>query len=73
MLELECLAAHRALELPLLRPVHVVGHMALQLGQVGELLRARLARLKFDIGEWISETINVYSFSISIATRQCQI
>ena len=50
MLELEGLAAHRTLELPLLRPVHVVGHMALQLGQVGELLRARLAGLKLEIG-----------------------
>ena len=50
MLELECLEADRALELPLLRPVDVVGHVALQLGQVGERLRARLARLKTGIG-----------------------
>ena len=56
VLEFESLAADRALELPLLRPVHVVGHVPLQLGQVGELLRARLAGLqcrkwdKFNIG-----------------------
>ena len=46
MLELESLAADRALELSLLRPVHVVGHVPLQLGQVGKLLRARLAGLE---------------------------
>ena len=50
MFELERLAAHRTLELSLLRPVHVVGHVALQLGQVGELLRARLAGL--EIWNW---------------------
>ena len=56
VLELESLAADRALELPLLRPVHVVGHVPLQLGQVGKLLRARLTGLqcrkwdKFSIG-----------------------
>ena len=64
MLELEGLAADRALELSLLRPVHVVGHVALQLGQVGELLRARLAGL--EIWNWDNG-------ALVIARRQCPI
>ncbi len=45
MLEFKCLAALAALELSEIRPVVVVGHVSLQLGQVGKLLRADGARL----------------------------
>ena len=64
MLELEGLAAHRTLELSLLRPVHVVGHVALQLGQVGELLRARLAGL--EIWNWDNEAHSAECLVISL-------
>ena len=46
VLELEGLAAVAALELPQVRPVLVVGLVALQLAQRGELLRAQATRLQ---------------------------
>ena len=70
MLELEGLAAHRTLELPLLRPVHVVGHVALQLGQVGELLRARLAGLKLGM-TGSSATVVTEAYVVRFIFRYC--
>ena len=46
MFELESLAAVTTLELPQVRPVLVVGHVAHQLLQVGELLAAESAGLQ---------------------------
>ena len=46
MLELERLAAVGALELAQVRPVLMVGHVALQLAQRGELLVAQTTRLQ---------------------------
>ena len=46
VLELEGLAAVAALELPQVGPVLVVGLVALQLAQRGELLRAQATRLQ---------------------------
>ena len=46
MFELEGLAAVTTFEFPQVRPVLVVGHVAHQLLQVGELLAAQIARLQ---------------------------
>ena len=45
VLELECLAALPTLELSQVRPVVVIGHVPLELGQVGKLLGAHGAGL----------------------------
>jgi len=48
MLEFEGLSAFATLELAQVRAVVVIGHVSLQLGQVGKLLRTDGARLSWE-------------------------